>query len=91
LKHLPGALPFVMTGVARELNLSDVQLERIRRIVDDSNQAIAKNEQSRVLLDEARKAAMGVLTDQQRSRWATLSNSDASLTGQDATAKSNSP
>ena len=91
LKHLPGALPFVMTRVVRELNLGDVQLEKIRRIIDDTNQAIVKSEESRLLLESARKEAVGVLNEQQRRRWATLSGADTSLTGQDSTARPKSP
>jgi hypothetical protein len=77
LKHLPGALPFVMTSTTRDLALSDGQLEQIRRIIDDTDQAIANSQESRSLMESARKKALGVLTDAQRRRWATVSGADA--------------
>ena len=77
LKHLPGALPFVMTSTTRDMALSDVQLEQIRRIIDDTDQAIANSRESQLLMDSARKKALGVLTDARRRRWATVSGADA--------------
>ena len=59
LRRLPGALPFVMTGVVRELDLTDDQIERMHRIIDDTNAAIAQNEEMRQLLNTpgARRSA----------------------------------
>lgn len=91
LKHLPGALPFVMNSVVRELALSDTQLEQIRHIIDDTDQAIATNEQSRLLMDNARKEALRVLTDPQRRRWAALSGGNTASTGQGVTTVSHAP
>ena len=73
LRHLPGALPFVTSGVVNELDLSDTQIERLRHIIGDTNDAIAKNEEMRRLLEDARKDALDVLTHQQRKQWEHLS------------------
>jgi hypothetical protein len=88
LRRLPGALPFVMTGVVRELDLTDDQIERIHRIIDDTNAAIAQNEVMRQLLDGARSEAVGVLTVQQRRQWESLSGANRSAIVPDAAAKS---
>jgi hypothetical protein len=87
LKRLPGALPFVMTGVARELDLTGDQIERIHRIIDDTNAAIAQNEEMRQLLDSARSEAVGVLTVQQRRQWESLSGANRSAIAPGAAAK----
>jgi hypothetical protein len=73
LKRLPGALPFAMAAVVRELQLNDVQLESIRHIIDDTDQAIARNEENRLLLDASRQKALSLLDAQQRRRWAAMS------------------
>jgi hypothetical protein len=78
LRRLPGALPFVMTGVVRELDLTDEQIDRMHRIVDDTNAAIAQNEEMRQLLESARSEAVGVLTVEQRRQWASLSGANTS-------------
>lgn len=70
--RLPGALPFVMNGVARELNLSDAQASQIRQIIDDTNDAMRKNEQARLILENSRKRAVDVLNAEQRVRWESL-------------------
>jgi hypothetical protein len=89
-KRLPGALPFVMSGMARELNLSDAQVAQIRQIVDDTNEAMARNEQARRILENSRKRAVGVLTAQQRLLWESLTSAHSLATGPDETALSTS-
>jgi hypothetical protein len=69
LKYLPGAAPFVTVGVIRDLQLSNAQLEKIRRILDYTDKLIAENEDSRSLFDSARQEVLGILNDQQRQRW----------------------
>jgi hypothetical protein len=71
--RLPGALPFVMSGVASELDLSESQIERLHGIINETNDAIAKNEEVRRLLENARRDAVGVLTHEQRALWEHLS------------------
>ena len=88
LRRLPGALPFVMTGVVRELDLTDDQIERMHRIIDDTNAAIAQNEAMRQLLNSARSEAIGVLTVQQRRQWESLSGANRSAVVPGATARS---
>jgi hypothetical protein len=88
LRRLPGAVPFVMTGVVHELDLSDVQIERIHRIIDDTNEAIAKHDEMRRLLENARRDAIGVLTVQQRRQWESLSGGNRSATAPGTAAKS---
>jgi hypothetical protein len=88
LRRLPGAVPFVMTGVVHELDLTDVQIERIHRIIDDTNDAIAKNDQMRRLLENARRDAIGVLSDRQRRQWESLSGDNRSATGSGNSANS---
>jgi hypothetical protein len=83
LKRLPGALPFVIDGVARELQLRDAQLEAIRHIIDDTDQTIAKNEESRALLDASRQRVLGLLDPQQRRRWAAMNRAATPSTKQD--------
>ncbi len=78
LSRMPGALPFVTTGVANELDLSDAQIERLRRIMSDTNDAIAKNDQMRRLLADARRDALDVLTRQQRQQWEHLTGESTS-------------
>ena len=55
LKYLPGAAPFVTVGVIRDLQLSNAQLEKIRRILDYTDKLIAENEDSRSLFDSRGK------------------------------------
>ena len=88
LRRLPGALPFVMTGVVRDLDLTDDQIGRIHRIIDDTNAAIAQNEEMRQLLESARSEAVGVLTVQQRRQWESLSGANRSAIVPGAAAKS---
>lgn len=76
LKHLPGASPFVTTGVIRELQLTNTQLEKIRKIVNDTDTAITENAETRLLFDSARQEVLNLLNDQQRRRWETLSDTD---------------
>jgi hypothetical protein len=78
LRRFQGALPFVTTGVVRELDLSETQIERIHRIIDDTNAAIAQNEEVRQLLETARGEAIGVLTVQQKRQWESLSGANRS-------------
>jgi hypothetical protein len=91
LRRLPGALPFLMTGVINELDLSDAQIERLRRIISDTNDAIAKNDEMHRLLEDARRDAIGVLTHQQRQQWEHLSGETASAIGLKAGAKPTHP
>jgi len=72
LKYLPGAAPFVTTGVIRDLQLTDDQLERIRGILDETDKVIAENEDYRKLFDLGRREVLNLLTDQQRRRWENL-------------------
>ena len=80
----------MMTGVARELNLSDNQVDDIRRIIDSTNQAIARNEGGWLLLEDSRRKAIGLLNHQQRRRWESLSGNNGSPRGPDGVAKVNS-
>ena len=88
LRRLPGALPFVMTGVVRELDLTDEQIDRIHHIIDETNAAIAQNEEMRRLLESARSEAVGVLTVEQRRQWESLSGANRSATGPQVAVKS---
>lgn len=76
LKHLPGALPFVTPGVIRDLQLTEAQLQKIRRILDDTDKAIAENQECRLLLDSAQKKVLNLLNDQQCRRWRAVSGAD---------------
>jgi hypothetical protein len=83
LKHLPGALPFSMAAVVRELQLTDAQLESIRHIINDTDQAIARNAENRLLLDASRRKALSLLDAQQRRRWAAMSGAETPSTDRD--------
>ncbi|MGO9111792.1 MAG: hypothetical protein ACLP9L_21405 [Thermoguttaceae bacterium] len=85
LKHLPGAAPFVTAGVIHELQLTDAQLAKIRRILAITDEAIAENEECRFLFDSARKKVLGLLNDQQRQRWGAYSGAGKLLTEGDQT------
>ena len=80
--RLPGASPFALEEVARELELSKSQQEEIGRIVELSGEAIRQirqrwpgqtrqqhAEKRRILLDEARRRVLALLTKEQRARW----------------------
>jgi hypothetical protein len=69
VKRLLGAAPFVTTRVIRELQLTDSQLRKIRRILDDTERAIAQNREFRLLLDTAQQKVLNLLNSRQRQRW----------------------
>ena len=49
---------------------------RIRRILDDTDKAIAENQECRLLLDSAQKKVLNLLNDQQCRRWRAVSGVD---------------
>jgi len=83
LKHLPGASPFVTAGVIRDLQLTDAQLAKIRRILAGTDQAIMENAECRLLFDTARQEVLNLLNSQQRQRWAAYNGAGALLTDGD--------
>ncbi len=76
LKHLPGASPFVTTTVISDLRLSNTQLQKIRRILDETDTAIREDPECRLLLDAARQEVLNLLDDRQRRRWEAISGGD---------------
>jgi hypothetical protein len=85
IARLPGASPFASKEVARELELSQSQQEEIGRIVDLSGEAVRQiplrwpgqtreqhDEKRQILLDEARRRILQLLTEEQRDRWEAL-------------------
>lgn len=85
IARLPGASPFASKEVARELELSQSQQEEIGRIVDLSGEAVRQiplrwpdqtreqhDEKRQILLDEARRRILQLLTKEQRDRWEAL-------------------
>ena len=83
--RLPGANPFASEEVAQALGLSGSQQEEIERIIDLSSEAVRQiqqrwpdqtrqeqDEKRRILLDEARRRVLGLLTEEQRARWQAL-------------------
>jgi hypothetical protein len=82
---LPGASPFALKEVARELGLSESQQKEVGRIIQVSDEAIRQirvrwpdqtrqqhAEKRRILLDEARRRVLQLLTKEQRARWEAL-------------------
>ncbi len=85
IRRLPGASPFGLKEVARELGLSQEQQEEIQRIIELSSEAIRQirvrwpnqtrqqhDQKRRILLDEARRRVLELLTEEQRARWEAL-------------------
>jgi hypothetical protein len=90
IRRLPGASPFALKEVARELGLSQSQQEEIGRIVELSGEAVRQirmrwpdqtrqqhAEKRRILLDEARWRVLELLTKEQRDRWEALQRGTA--------------
>jgi len=85
VRRLPGATAFTLPEVIGELKLSDAQQKEIRRLVGMTAEALreldvqwqSNSRQQRwqkrpILMDEARRRAVDILTDQQRVRWEQL-------------------
>lgn len=81
LLRLPGASPFLAPELARRLQLTDPQQQRIAQIAEQTAKQLAEldvrlsglsrqaySEQAELLLQEARKQAEALLTDEQRAR-----------------------
>lgn len=89
--QLPGSSPFTLKEMTRELQLSRSQQAEIGRIISLSNEAVRQipvrwpgqtreqqAEKRRILLDEAHRQALQLLSDEQRDRWEALqSGTDA--------------
>ncbi len=85
MRRLPGPATLAMPEVVRDLQLTGAQQERIRHLIEAAYQAVhdldarsqGKQRQEiaharTVVLEEARRQAMEVLTDEQRARWEQL-------------------
>lgn len=85
VRRLPGAAAFVLSDVARELGLDAGQRQRMRAIVDATDQVVRQMDEQQhegnrqqhardraALLEEARREALNVLTPAQRARWEAL-------------------
>jgi len=88
IRRLPGPSALVAPEVVRELALTDTQRAEIRRIVDATDEAIGqideywrqdsrqtRSEKRTMLLNEARRRALEVLTPQQHASWNALQGS----------------
>ena len=88
IRRLPGPSALTVPEVVRELALTDTQRAEIRRILNATDEAIgqideywgqdsrqALSQKRTMLLAEARRRALGVLTPQQRARWNALQDS----------------
>ena len=82
---LPGAAAFTLPEIAGELQLTDEQRQQFRRIVDFTERALRRVDQRlsgsrgrqgaknrRNIYEAAGEEALGVLTDEQRTRWEKL-------------------
>lgn len=82
LSDLPGATPFQSPDVVTLLELTEQQIEQIKKIVEATYEAIEKlvqqsqglsrgkiSQEREELLQQARRQALGILTDQQRAKW----------------------
>ena len=94
IRRLPGAGPFALKEVARELDLNESQQEEIGRIIELSGEAIGQirvrwpgqtrqqhAERRQILLGEARRRVVELLTKEQRARWEALQGSAESESG----------
>lgn len=82
LLHLPGAAPLALPEVVQRLQLTEDQQQRIRQLIESTEQAVREvngrsmnGKRHRVLeertrlLDQARREAIQLLTDEQRAEW----------------------
>ena len=60
-------------------------MEKIRRILDNTNKAITENAECRLLFDSGRQEVLNLLNDQQRRRWRAFSGADKLPTEGDQT------
>lgn len=84
ISRKPGATVFLVPEVVRQLDINEEQQRRIKEIVDATAEIAAEMEarfnrkispkQSEELLKIARKTALQLLTDEQRSKWLILSD-----------------
>ena len=85
IRRLPGAAVFLVEEVVQELNLTQEQVDELERIVELVGEAIQQipirwshesrqqhAEKRQIVLAEARRRALEVLTEEQRACWETL-------------------
>ena len=87
VRRLPGANALAWPEVVKQLQLTDVQQERIHQLIEDTSRAIRgldrelsgeqrqqMSELRGALLDQARREAIDLLTPQQRAKWEKLND-----------------
>ena len=85
VRRLPGAAAFLVKEVVQELGLTEQQVGRMERLVELTGEAIGQipvrwphetrwqhDAKRQILVAEARRRALEVLTEEQRARWETL-------------------
>ena len=86
VQRLPGAIPFSLPEVIKELELTDTQQEQIHQLVQRTVATIREvsarwqksgrqkiSQQRAQVLTAARREALEMLTEEQRARWMELS------------------
>jgi hypothetical protein len=87
IRRMPGATPFLTPEVVERLQLTESQQKRIKELIDSAKEAIKRiggllpdgrvkeNEPAvKIILDAARENVIDLLDDQQKQKWAELSD-----------------
>jgi hypothetical protein len=87
IRRMPGAMPFVLPDVVKQLQLTPSQQKRIQELVDAAAEMIknlgsitgnsANQNRSREILDGTRRKVLELLDDDQKKKWSELAGESA--------------